>query len=139
MYYNNQDEEYGKLKEIELINIIRKDLNDSSLDHTLNKYSFIDFHSSIYIVELKSRRCRKNCYWDTMISKDKIDKMINDDRKSFIYFNFIDGLFNIEITDKNIQKFRLSCGGRCDRDRVELNQYYFIPVNMLKEVYKTLP
>ena len=74
-----------------------------------------------------------------MISKDKIDKMINDDRKSFIYFNFIDGLFNIEITDKNIEKFRLSCGGRCDRDRVELNQYYFIPVNMLKEVYKTLP
>ena len=74
-----------------------------------------------------------------MISKDKIDKMINDDRKSFIYFNFIDGLFNIEITDKNIVKFRLSYAGRIDRGRTEINQYYFIPVNMLKEVNKTLP
>lgn len=134
MEYSRIDSNLGLTKEIELVKIIKNKINDDELDHTKSKYSFIDYHSNKNIVELKTRRCFKNKYYDTMISKSKIDKMIIDGRNAYLFFSFLDGLFYIEINKEIIKKFRLSRGGRCDRGFKESNIYYYIPINILEEV-----
>ena len=41
---------------------------------------------------------------------------------------------NIEITEDIINQFELREGGRWDRGRPELNQYYYIPIEILTEL-----
>jgi hypothetical protein len=93
----------------------------------------VDYESEDVLVELKSRRNKYRTYPTTMISKGKIDYMLNSDKQSFCAFSFTDGLYDIEITPDIISKFELKQGGRWDRGRAELNQYYYIPIEMLNQ------
>lgn len=95
--------------------------------------SRVDYESDDVEVELKSRRNIYRQYPTTMISKGKIDYMLNSHKQSFCAFNFTDGLYDIEITPNIISQFELRNGGRCDRGRAEMNQYYYIPIELLKQ------
>ncbi len=93
----------------------------------------VDYESEDVLVELKSRRNKYRAYPTTMISKGKIDYMLNSHKQSFCAFNFTDGLYDIQITPEIISQFELKQGGRWDRGRAELNQYYYIPIEMLNQ------
>jgi len=93
----------------------------------------VDYSDDDVLIELKSRRNTYNKYPTTMISKSKIDYMMKSGKKSICLFNFLDGVKEIEITPEIISQFELKKGGRFDRGRPELNQYYYIPIELLKD------
>ena len=93
----------------------------------------VDYCDDDVLIELKSRRNTYNKYPTTMISKSKIDYMMKSGKKSICLFNFLDGVKEIEITPEIISQFELKKGGRFDRGRPELNQYYYIPIELLKD------
>lgn len=93
----------------------------------------VDYSDDDVLIELKSRRNTYNKYPTTMISKSKIDYMMKSGKKSICLFNFLDGVKEIEITPEIIEQFQLKKGGRFDRGRPELNQYYYIPIELLKD------
>lgn len=96
------------------------------------RYSTFDFSSpSGDVVELKTRRCKKDRYPDTMIGANKIQHMLNNSGRSYCVFSFTDGAYFVEVTPDSVAKFRRGSGGRCDRGQVEQQMYYFIPVNLL--------
>jgi hypothetical protein len=98
-----------------------------------------DFESESCLVELKSRRNKYKAYPTTMIGKNKIDAMLKSDKRSFCVFNFTDGVYSVEITPDIIEKFELRQGGRWDRGRPELNQYYYIPIKLLSPISSDRP
>ena len=125
-----QDLNFGFKKEDELFSRI-KDKYGEGLCKT-EMYCRVDYESDDVLVELKSRRNNYNKYPTTMISKSKIDYMLKSGKKSICLFNFIDGLYDIEITEDIINQFELRGGGRWDRGRPETNLYYYIPIELLK-------
>jgi len=94
----------------------------------------VDYFDDNTLIELKSRRNTYKKYPTTMISKGKIDYMLKSGKRSICLFNFSDGLYSIEIDKNKIDKFKLKRGGRWDRGRPELNEYYYIPIELLTEM-----
>ena len=90
-----------------------------------------DYESNTVLIELKSRRNKKNTYPTTMIGKQKVDLMMESGKRVISMFKFTDGLYYIEVTKDNICKFLTQVGGRSDRGVDEVNIYYYIPVEML--------
>jgi len=91
----------------------------------------VDYCDDNTLIELKSRRNTYRKYPTTMVSKGKIDYMLKSGKKCFCLFNFTDGLYEVEINKKVIEQFILDKGGRRDRGRKEINDYYFIPIELL--------
>lgn len=104
---------------------------DKDLELAGDKYCVVDYISLNTLVELKSRRNAYRQYPDTMVGMNKIKYMLNDRRKCYCVFSFIDGLYAIEITEDAVKKFRVADGGRRDRGRDETRAYYYIPIDML--------
>jgi len=126
------DYNFGFKKENELFSKIKDKYGDNI--NATNRMSLIDYESDDVIIELKSRRNKYSQYPTTMISKSKIDYMLKSGKKSICLFNFIDGVYNIEIDKNIINQFELRTGGRTDRGRPELSQYYYIPIDMLAKM-----
>ena len=94
----------------------------------------VDYCDDNTLIELKSRRNTYSKYPTTMISKSKIDYMLKSGKNSYCLFNFTDGLYQVKINKDIINLFSLDKGGRRDRGREEINDYYFIPIELLEEV-----
>ena len=71
-----------------------------------------------------------------MIGKNKIDYLLNNKKKGILLYNYLDGLYFVEINKENVNRFNLGKGGRWDRGREEVSDIYYIPVEMLKLVSK---
>jgi hypothetical protein len=121
--FKAEDDLFGKIKSIYGEKIIKTEPNCR-----------VDYCDDNILIELKSRRNNYNTYPTTMISKGKIDYMLDSGKRSICLFNFTDGLYSIEIDKNKIDKFKLKKGGRFDRGRPELNQYYYIPIELLTEM-----
>ena len=98
------------------------------------RWNKIDYYNDDVIIELKTRRNKYSAYPTTMIGKNKIDHMLESGKTAVGCFSFTDGLYFIEIDKEKIDKFELKQGGRFDRGRPELNQYYYIPIDMLTKM-----
>jgi hypothetical protein len=131
------DSKYGFGAERELKEAIEKylDIQLQTTDKT-HIFDYINEDKKI-LVELKSRRCKKTQYRTTMISCYKIQeamKKIEQGYTIYLFFNFRYKLCIYEL--KVINKDWISSGGRWDRFREEINNYYFIPVDMLTDLSK---
>tara|TARA_E500000305_G_C4009825_1_gene232089 strand:- start:947 stop:1393 length:447 start_codon:yes stop_codon:yes gene_type:complete len=128
-----QDKSYGVSQEDRLLCKIQQKY--ANVQKT-SKHDKVDYVSNDYIIELKSRRCRFYTYKTTMISKGKIDYILETcaqlNKKGICMFNFDDGLYEVEITPDVVDKFECGFSGRKDRGRKEYDLYYFIPIEMLK-------
>lgn len=127
----NKDYHYGKVKEELVLPLIQKEFDDT-LTCSSNTYAICDYVGDKCNVELKSRRCSLHSYPDTMISKSKIDYLLKQNKKGYCVFSFYDGVVWIEITPETVSSFRTNKGGRCDRGKVETNDYCYIPTTALK-------
>lgn len=97
-------------------------------------FDFIDTEKKI-IVELKTRRCEKNKYPDTMIGYNKILKcrsMTDQGYKCYFAFRFTDTVGYYDL-DSGINEKWIRDGGRWDRGKAEKSTYVYIPVNKLEE------
>lgn len=91
------DYEYGIKKEKQLCNIISKDtgITLTKIDKTFSVMDFKSEDGSRY-AELKSRKCEKSRYPDTIVGMDKVraaQKLVELGKQVDFYFDFTDGLY----------------------------------------------
>ena len=131
----SKDYDFGIANENNLLCTI-KSYFDNDLECCADQYSVVDFTSDTTNIELKSRRIKHNKYDTAMIGKNKIDYLLNDNKRGYIVYKYIDGLYYVEINKENVNRFNLGIGGRYDRGKNEVSEIYYIPVEMLKLISK---
>jgi hypothetical protein len=130
-----------KIKDIKLGNESEKEMKPLIENHfgillhmTQPHYEFDYFNDTKKIlIELKTRNCKKNKYYDTMIGYNKIVKaneMIKLGYNIYFVFKFTDQncIFQLHSNSNLIVKN----GGRVDRGSREIKKYAYIPTNKLK-------
>jgi hypothetical protein len=136
-YYKNKDLNYGLPKENEMLKYFNEYLN-ADLKLSDNKYSAFDYidNDNKIIVELKSRRVKKEKYYDVLVNKSKIDygfDMIKKGYTVYIAWAFIDQLCIYKLSKKSFSKkwIQLNYLGRYDRGSFEYNDVVLIPVKKM--------
>ena len=134
-YFNklNEDRKFGKESEDKNLEIFRTFFNDENLKKT-KWQSIMDFESDRCCIELKTRRCEYNKYKDSMIPASKIRYCDGKNKEFYFCFNFQDGLYYWKYDLNEIDKLRYGRGGRFDRSRIEINDYAFIPIDIMKRI-----
>jgi hypothetical protein len=135
--YNTElkkDRTFGGGKEDENLTLIRTAI-DANLQKNSNLFYVIDFTSKDCYIELKSRRCEKNKYPDTMIGVNKIVFAEKSEKPTYFCFSFTDGLYYWKY-DKEEVKDAVSYrdGGRLDRGKDEIKEYAYIKCEYLKKI-----
>ena len=133
--YSSEDTKYGLEKENKLHSFFNSYFETEF--KTTNHFNIDDYvcETKKIIIELKSRRCKYNDYPTSMISLYKIKALMRKVEcgyKVYIFFNFTDGLY-FHCLDRLNESY-IQSGGRMDRGRVEIKNYYFIPINELNNV-----
>jgi hypothetical protein len=129
-----QDLDFGKRKELELLDLVKK--IDGELEISTRKNSSYDYISKNSLVELKSRTNNYKKYASTMIGENKIQYFNNDKRECYCVFSFTDGVYYCKITPELLEKCQVKRGGRCDRGCYETSLYRFIPIELLTPLSK---
>ena len=129
-YY--KDLEFGRIKENELLPVLKNYFNDDSIQK-LNKYNTFDFKGENKFIELKSRNNELNKYPTTMIGFNKINKASLILEDVYFCFCFTNGLYYYKYNKED--NFEIRKGGRYDRIKTgEINDYYYIPINLLQKI-----
>jgi hypothetical protein len=131
----NRDYEYGINNENQLFEKLTRKFG--KIKKSEDKMALFDYYGENIFLELKTRRNTKNKYETTMIGKNKINwaqKKIKENPETKIYFIFCftDGIYYLEYLNNENINFNL--GGRNDRGYNEINEYAYIPVNLLTEL-----
>tara|TARA_R110000803_G_scaffold11657_1_gene34674 strand:- start:1326 stop:1766 length:441 start_codon:yes stop_codon:yes gene_type:complete len=128
----NQDNTFGHERE----KLVVKYLNENGFQEDnfklFNyKYSTYDMRNNQYIAELKSRRCLKETYPDTMVGYNKI-KEAEEEKSDKIYrFYFLFNDFKLYYWDFKEGEYEIRRGGRHDRGRAEVKMYAYINCDKL--------
>ena len=125
-----KDYNFGIENEFKILPIIKNYFKDDSIIK-LDKYNKFDY-KGLAFYELKSRNNEYNKYNTTMIGYNKIE--LSNQLKDDVYFlfSFTDGLYYWKY-DKTY-KLEIKRGGRIDRGRPEINNYAFIPIDILIKI-----
>lgn len=122
----------GKINEDYITDVICSHFNIKKLNKT-GSFHQLDFYSDdkIYF-EIKSRRCNHNKYSSTMIGYNKIEWIHKNNIKD-VYFVFVfeDGDYFYKYNKED--KFETGLGGRWDRGKNEIKNYYYIPISKLSK------
>ena len=131
MFKKSYDYNYGITKELQLLPTIKQFLNDNTIYKLENSNEF-DFKGDNKYIELKSRRNNYLKYPTTMIGYNKIKKASTLDEYVYFFFSFEDGLY-YWLYDKDYE-LEIKREGRFDRGRPEINDYCYIPIEMLIKI-----
>lgn len=131
----DQDHEFGKLNEIKSLN----DLNSyfkTSFIHNLDQFAPFDFETDKYALEQKSRNCKANQYYDTMLQYKKIENCslpAYSNKEKWFIFRFEDGLFGIKYDPATFLTYPTRYVKVQDRVNIKEKEEkrIFIPVNDL--------
>lgn len=135
-----KDYEYGIQKEQELCSTISKDagITLKKIDKTFSVMDYKSEDGSTY-AELKSRKCEKSKYPDTIVGMDKViaaKRLVEYGKHVDFYFNFTDGLYKYPY---NEEMFEWAAPFR-RHQRTDFNDkeklYCYIPTEKLTEVVK---
>lgn len=129
-----KDYNFGKQSEIQLLKQFQEYFNDTTIE-SLDNYNAFDFKGEKKYIELKSRHNTYNKYDTTMIGCNKLQQARIYDGLGydiFFVFNFTDGIYYWKYTNDN--KLEKKIGGRVDRGRPEIKDYYFIPISYLSKL-----
>ena len=128
-----RDLKFGYKSECELLPLFKKKYGDN-IKKSTDKYSFFDFYDDNSLLELKTRRITHNQYSTAICNLSKIEKLFNDKRKAFLIFSYLDGVFEISITE-NYKDWKTSTQTRRDRGRVESSVVCLIPYSEMKKLF----
>ena len=126
-----KDYHYGINKEIQLLPQLQSFLNDNTI-YKLENSNVFDFKGDNKFIELKSRNNNYSKYPTTMIGLNKIKKASTLQEYVYFFFCFNDGLY-YWLYDKECE-LEIKKAGRFDRGRPEINEYCFIPIELLQKV-----
>ena len=106
-----------------------------NITKTKNKYARFDGidEANKMLLEVKNRGCISNTYPTSMFPATKIKywKKHYPDYKLFFVCCYKDGEFYYEFNDDDV--IELGKGGRYDRGKAEINEYYYIPLSLFKK------
>jgi len=125
------DYNFGLQCENNIINTLQNYFNDDSITK-LNRYSTFDFKGNQKYIELKTRRVNYSKYPTTMIGYNKIMKALEINEDVYFIFNFTDGIYYYKF-DKEYE-LEIKKGGRFDRGRPEINDYVYLPIELLIKI-----
>jgi hypothetical protein len=129
-----RDLKFGKDKEDENLGLIRNAI-DINLQKSSSNFYVIDFSSKDCYIELKSRRCVKDIYPDTMIGINKIKFAEKSDKPTYFCFSFTDGLYYWKYDEEEAKDaINYREGGRYDRGVGEIKPYAYIKCDYLKKI-----
>ena len=126
-----KDYHYGINKEIQLLPQLQSFLNDNTI-YKLENSNVFDFKGDNKFIELKSRNNNYSKYPTTMIGLNKIKKASTLQEYVYFFFCFNDDLY-YWLYDKDCE-LEIKRAGRFDRGRPEINEYCFIPIELLQKV-----
>ena len=126
-----KDYHYWIKKEIQLLPQLQSFLNDNTI-YKLENSNVFDFKGDNKFIELKSRNNNYSKYPTTMIGLNKIKKASTLQEYVYFFFCFNDGLY-YWLYDKDCE-LEIKKAGRFDRGRPEINEYCFIPIELLQKV-----
>jgi len=126
-----KDYHYGINKEIQLLPQLQIFLIDNTI-YKLENSNVFDFKGDNKFIELKSRNNNYSKYPTTMIGLNKIKKASTLQEYVYFFFCFNDGLY-YWLYDKDCE-LEIKKAGRFDRGRPEINEYCFIPIELLQKV-----
>lgn len=131
-YYTklNEDLKFGLESEENNFEKFKDFLNCPELKKTARNHPF-DFESDNHLVELKTRKCLSTTYKDTMMPVSKLNYCKDKGKDVYFCFQFTDGLYYWKHNDDEEKKCRFGRGGRFDRSRAEVKDYFFIPTDLL--------
>jgi hypothetical protein len=118
---------FGLAQEDVLLEVIKKKFGNDIIK--TKERSIFDYESDNILVELKSRRVKKDTYPDTMIGINKINFASKSDKEVYFAFQFTDNLYYWKYDKDELLNFR--GGGRSDRGKNEYKQYCYIPIKLL--------
>ena len=107
--------------------------------HTFD-YASVDGAPNTLMIELKSRRVKMNQYPTTMVGYNKIEKAIklmkteNGGYQIYFVFDFDDCIAYYKFT--RLYNDYKRKGGRRDRGKAEIKDYYYIPITKLRTIIK---
>jgi len=134
MHIKQRDDlHFGKCNEVNVLSTIKSVFSDD-IKLCTDPYATIDYSSNDYNIELKSRRIKHDKYHTAMIGKNKIDYLLEQDKKGIILYKYLDGLYYVEINEEIVNQFVLAKGGRYDRGKREISDIYYIPIKLLKRL-----
>lgn len=119
--------QYGIKEEKEVLPII-KEFFKRDIKQSTDKWSKYDFFDDETIYELKSRTNTLNKYPDTMITANKI---VNNDKKQILLFNFTDCLAYIEYESELFSTYKKKKFSRA-QIKADEKEHIFIPIQDLK-------
>ena len=123
----------GIEKETQFLPVAKKYFNDESI-YKLDKHNIFDFQGDNKFIELKSRNNEKNKYLTTMIGLNKLIKASELEEDVYFFFWFTDGIYYWKYDKNNNFEIKKGYCSRKDRGRNEINDYAFIPVNILQKI-----
>ena len=126
-----KDLKFGLNKEMQLLPILKEYLKDETI-YKLENSNVFDFKGDNKFIELKSRNNNYDKYTTTMIGINKVLRASSLNENVYFFFWFIDGLY-YWLYDKDYE-FEIKRGGRFDRGRPEINDYCYIPIEMLIKI-----
>jgi hypothetical protein len=130
-----KDLEWGEKKELE----VKKQLEthwqcELIKTHKTHPLDFVSLYKRCWF-ELKGRKNSKDKYPTTMIGYNKVLAGLKEIEKGyevFFVFSFTDKLCYYQL--KEVKEEWIKQGGRFDRGRPEVNDYYYIPVSELTDI-----
>ena len=127
-----KDYNFGIENEFKILPIIKNYFKDDSIIK-LDKYNKFDY-KGLAFYELKSRNNEYNKYNTTMIGYNKIE--LSNQLKDDVYFlfSFTDGLYYWKYDKTYKLEIKKNHCSRIDRGRPEINNYAFIPIDILIKI-----
>ena len=126
-----KDYTFGIKKEVELLPKIKLFFNDETITQ-LDRLNVFDYKGDNKYIELKSRNNNYSKYPTTMIGYNKIKKALELNEDVYFIFSFTDGIYYYKFDrDKELE---IKQGGRRDRGKNEIKDYYFIPIEILQKI-----
>jgi hypothetical protein len=124
------DLKFGLEAEDKILSILQNKV-DINITPTPQFHSFDYFCASTKTYyELKTRRNKHDTYPDTMCGYNKLKFAKEHPENKYVFlFNFTEGLFKHDYDCDKLYSVKI--GGRYDRGRAELNEYFYINKNDL--------
>lgn len=110
---------------------LMKPLIEKHLQQQLNitgRFCCYDYVNDKTIVELKSRNCSVDTYPTTILTHHKVKQMMLIDKEKYVFIKFTNGLYKCRLDNDLLKNAILGSGGRCDRGKDEIRDYYYIPL-----------
>ena len=120
-----KDLQFGLEAEDKVLSILQNKINTNiTKTSQFHLFDYLDSSNNIYY-ELKTRRIKHDTHPDTMVGYNKLKFAKNNPQYKYVFvFNFTDGLFSHNWIEDKLYNMKIS--GRCDRGRLELQEYFYI-------------